>query len=328
MQRLRGVLRSPSLSTPARVALTGGGGCPALSPLPPPPPSLGRLWCKQLSLDSQAAGPGRRPAPYGSCGLRAKRLGWEGRFPQPVYRDPRPLSPVPICCLPLSPWGQPLVPSSGLPPLTSCQWPSVTGIRMLNSASACVCVCVCVRCAHTPEPAPGGVPASPGCHKSSPSPPQACPVSSQCTGEWQIGISRRPGKGLSWGPPWRVLRGQTKAGRMSVPQPFLASSCTGTQGPPWSELLTRLLDSTLPQGRGVGGSQSVCPLLSLIQLGLLWARASLGIQDTPEAEGISALSHNLRAMGRDDTDTPEGRPSPCPAGAGARGASWKKGPLS
>ena len=72
----------------------------------------------------------------------------------------------------------------------------------------------------------------------------------------------------------------------------------------------------------------MCPLLSLIQLGLLWARASLGIQDTPEAEGISALSHNLRAMGRDDTDTPEGRPSPCPAGAGARGASWKKGPLS
>lgn len=97
---------------------------------------------------------------------------------------------------------------------------------------------------------------------------------------------------------------------MSVPQPFLASSRTGTQGPPWSELLTRLLDSTLPQGRGVGGSQSVCPLLSLIQLGLLWARASLGTQDTPQAEGISALSHNLRAMGRDDTDTPEGRPSP------------------
>ena len=174
MQRLRGVLRSPSLSTPARVALTGGGGCPALSPLPPPPPSLGRLWCKQLSLDSQAAGPGRRPAPYGSCGLRAKRLGWEGRFPQPVYRDPRPLSPVPICCLPLSPWGQPLVPSSGLPPLTSCQWPSVTGIRMLNSASACVCVCVCALRPH-PRACTWRGASEPGVPQKQPLPPASLP---------------------------------------------------------------------------------------------------------------------------------------------------------
>ena len=186
MQRLGGVLRSPSLSTPARVALTGGGGCPALSPLPPPPPSLGRLWCKQLSLDSQAAGPGRRPAPYGSCGLRAKRLGWEGRFPQPVYRDPRPLSPVPICCLPLSPWGQPLVPSSGLPPLTSCQWPSVTGIRMLNSASACVCVCVCERAAPTPQSLHlEGCQRARGATKAAPPPrkPAQCPPNAQGSGK-------------------------------------------------------------------------------------------------------------------------------------------------
>lgn len=35
-----------------------------------------------------------------------------------------------------SPW----FPAAASPPLTSCQWPSVTGIRTLNSACACVSV--------------------------------------------------------------------------------------------------------------------------------------------------------------------------------------------
>lgn len=103
-----------------------------------------------------------------------------------------------------------------------------------------------------------------------PLPLQTCPLSSHRTGERQLDISGRPGKGLRWGPPWSVLRRHTKAGLTSVPWPLLASSCTGTQGPPWSELLhgsrTHKTVSMLPRGGGHWGKSIMCPLLSLIQL--------------------------------------------------------------
>lgn len=163
-----------------------------------PSPSLRRLWCTQFSLDSQAAGPGRRPGPYGSCRLRAKRLGWEGHFPQPVYQDPRPLSPVPICCLPLSQWGQPLVPSSSLP--ATHFLPAAQGYRNTHAQlGSCVCECV-----PTPQSLHlEGCQRAWGCRESSHPRThillnlQACPGSSHRAREWQVGVSRRPGEGLS-----------------------------------------------------------------------------------------------------------------------------------
>ena len=79
--------------------------------------------------------------------------------PQPVYR-PQPLSPAPICGLPLSQQGQPRVPSSGLPTahfLPAAQRYRNTHIELGSRARVCVCVCAQV-CAHTLEPVPGGEP--------------------------------------------------------------------------------------------------------------------------------------------------------------------------
>ena len=141
--------------------------------------------------------------------------------PQPVYR-PRPLSPAPICGLPLSQRGQPRVPSSSLPLLISGQRPSVTGICTLNLAHVHVCVCVCTSVRpHPREPVPGeepgglGVPqeaATPGLISHSPEnlPTILTLLAGQTPPEGQEGLPRRP-------PAFPSM----------CSSPTLASSCTG-----------------------------------------------------------------------------------------------------
>ena len=94
-------------------------------------------------------GAGPRPAPCGSCRLRAKGMRWEGHLPN--LFTARPLSPAPICGLPLSQRGQPRVPSSSLP--TAHFLPATQCYRNMHTelgSRACVCVCAQVY-AHTPE---------------------------------------------------------------------------------------------------------------------------------------------------------------------------------
>lgn len=142
--------------------------------------------------------------------------------PHPVYQA-RALSAAPICCLALSPRAA-QVPSSGLPPLTSCQRPGVTGI--------CAELRSLVRVSPRPEPAPGGVPARLGG-----GPCEAAPGVMGCsptslTRERQGDVSERPGRGHGGDPrppPWKA-----EAGPASVPHQLLAAR-SGTR-PPTSSL--------------------------------------------------------------------------------------------
>ena len=156
--------------------------------------------------------------------------------PQPVYR-PRPLSPAPICGLPLSQQGQPRVPSSGLP--TAHFLPVAQRYRNMHTelgSRACVCVCVCAQvCAHTPESLSleGGQGAW-GCLKRQPpqdsylTPLKTCPPSSSCSRDRHLqkartGLPRRP-----------------RLSPACVPHPLLPLPAWGPYSPPRSELPTRL----------------------------------------------------------------------------------------
>lgn len=142
--------------------------------------------------------------------------------PQPVYR-PRPLSPAPICGLPLSQRGQPRVPSSSLP--TAHFLPATQCYRNMHTelgSRACVCVCVCTSVRpHPREPVPGeepgglGVPqeaATPGLISHSPEnlPTILTLLAGQTPPEGQEGLPRRP-------PAFPSM----------CSSPTLASSCTG-----------------------------------------------------------------------------------------------------
>lgn len=138
--------------------------------------------------------PGQRPIDPRARGQ--ERVGKDIN-PHPVYQA-RALSAAPICCLALSPRAA-QVPSSGLPPLTSCQRPGVTGIRAeLRSL---------VRLSPHPEPAPGGVPARlvrDGARRprevwAGPPPPQPA-QGPPCSGERQMEVSESQ-EGATVGTP-------------------------------------------------------------------------------------------------------------------------------
>lgn len=188
-------------------------------------------------------------------------------FPPTCLPGPRALSPVPICCLPLSQWGQPLVPSSSLP--ATHFLPAAQRYRNTHAElSLCVCECVCVSvrphpraCTWRGASEPGGAvkAATPELMSSStpPPPPASLPSALPLRRGAATRYFQKAREGAILGTPWSVLHGETKAGARSVPHPFLASPCTEPQGPPWSELLAWLLAphdmslltlSTLPRG--------------------------------------------------------------------------------
>ena len=166
-------------------------------------------------------GAGPRPAPYGSCRLRAKGMRWEGHLPNLFTGPGRYLQLQSAASLYLS-GASPGFPAAASPLLTSCQRPSVTGICTLNLAHVHVCVCVCTSVRpHPREPVPGeepgglGVPqeaATPGLISHSPEnlPTILTLLAGQTPPEGQEGLPRRP-------PAFPSM----------CSSPTLASSCTG-----------------------------------------------------------------------------------------------------
>lgn len=76
--------------------------------------TVGTVVRLALSPDSQAVGPGSRPAACGSRRLRAKRMGWKRRFPRPVYQDPGRYLQLPSAASP-APGSQQQPPRHSLP---------------------------------------------------------------------------------------------------------------------------------------------------------------------------------------------------------------------
>lgn len=184
------------------------------------PPQSSEMMVQRAFAGLPGCGAGPRPAPYGSCRLRARGMRWEGHLPNLFTGPSRYLQLQSAASLYLS-RASPGFPAAASPLLTSCQRLSVTGICTLNLAHVHVCVCAQV-CAHTPESLSleGGQGAW-GCLKRQPpqdsylTPLKTCPPSSFCSRDRHL---QKAGKGLPRRP-------SAFPSMCSSPTP--ASSCTG-----------------------------------------------------------------------------------------------------
>ena len=218
--------------------------------------------------------------------------------PQPVYR-PQPLSPAPICGLPLSQRGQPRVPSSGLP--TAHFLPAAQRYRNMHielGSRACECVCVCARaqvCAHTLEPVPGGEPGGLGV------PQEAATLGliSHSSGNLPTILTLLTGQ-----TPPAGQEGATSE-TPSLPQHvFLTHSCLpppqGPCSPPWSELPTGLPASHdsvhIAWGPRGQGSWAIVPLIiHSTEIMEYWGAATgLDTQHASKAKSVLASPQTCR----------------------------------
>ena len=216
--------------------------------------------------------------------------------PQPVYR-PRPLSPAPICGLPLSQRGQPRVPSSSLP--TAHFLPATQCYRNMHTelgSRACVCVCVCAQvCTHTPESlslerSQGAW----GCLKRQPpqdsylTPLKTCPPSSPCSRDRHLQKARKG------------YLGDPQLSPACVPHPLLPPPAQGPCSPPRSEFPTGLPAShdSVHTAWGSPGSGKLghCPLIiHSTEITEYWgAAAGLGTQDTWKAKSVPTSPQTCR----------------------------------